>query len=430
MIAPANRLLRIAVISLIPLLAAAGLSQVLTVPCLTFVALLGALALFDARRGLNRIQQLAISSAASDHKWFKGRPASLELQIANLAGPCEIALDLPKGLTAFDPATSVPAGQPPRFAIIPCAVKERGRYRLERCFARTLSPWRLWQVRDDKPLDINIRVFPDLETEPGAKILFRQQRIGLRRQRPIGRGREFERLREYAHGDNFDEIYWKATARKSAPVVKVFQIERTQDVYVVLDTSFQSTRDGKLERFVNASLMLALTTEKEGDNFGIVSFDRQVTRFVPAARGKHHFTHCRDSIFDLQPKRVSPDFNELFTFLQLRIRRRALLLFLTDLEDPIAAEAFFTGARMVAGKHILVVAAVQDEAAQALFSGTLPESVPAIHRRLAGHLHWATLLETEKKLKTIGVGLRRLRREAIGLDLIDEYADIKRRQIL
>src|SRR5258708_1628120 len=60
---------------------------------------------------------------------------------------------------------------------------------------------------------------------------------GMRALRQIGRGREFEKLREYVPGDGFDEIHWKATARHGHPITKVFQVERTQEVYVVIDSS-------------------------------------------------------------------------------------------------------------------------------------------------------------------------------------------------
>ena len=52
--------------------------------------------------------------------------------------------------------------------------------------------------------------------------------------RQVGRGREFEKLREYVPGDGSDEIHWKATARRGHPITKVFQLERTQEVYVIL----------------------------------------------------------------------------------------------------------------------------------------------------------------------------------------------------
>ena len=66
--------------------------------------------------------------------------------------------------------------------------------------------------------------------------------IGIHAQPQIGRGREFEKLREYERGDGFDEINWKATAKRRFPVTKVFQLERSKEIYLALDTSRLSAR--------------------------------------------------------------------------------------------------------------------------------------------------------------------------------------------
>ncbi len=42
--------------------------------------------------------------------------------------------------------------------------------------------------------------------------------------------------------DGFDEIHWKATAKRRHPITKVFQVERTQEVYAVIDASRLSAR--------------------------------------------------------------------------------------------------------------------------------------------------------------------------------------------
>ena len=430
MIAPDKRALWLAAALILPTLTLTGLGREFVAPCLGFVCVLVAAAFLDAQRTCKQLSELCISIPKTDHNWAKKRPAAIEVTLSGRPGTYDFAFDLPAGLNTVQETTVVHLESASTVLPVMCIPEERGRYRIETCFVRTRSPWRLWRVYQKRTIHLDVRVFPDLASEPGARILFRKQQLGLRKHRPVGRGKEFERLREYAHGDSFDEIYWKATARRGSPIVKVFQVERTQDIYAVVDTSFRSARGGRLERFLNGALMLALTAEKEGDNFGLVTFDRQVTRFVSAARGKRHFTRCREAIFDVQPQRVAPDFSELFTFLQLRIRKRALLLCLTDLEDPIAAEAFLTACSLLARKHVVVVAAMRDDAVEPLFSGELPNGLSGLYRRLAGHMHWASLLETANRLKKVGVGVRALRPASVGLDLVDEYEEIKRRQIL
>ena len=46
---------------------------------------------------------------------------------------------------------------------------------------------------------------------------------GVRVHRQIGKGREFERLRDYLPGDSYEDIHWKATARRRTPAVKLYQ---------------------------------------------------------------------------------------------------------------------------------------------------------------------------------------------------------------
>ena len=364
-------------------------------------------------------------------KWFKGRPARFAFTVTarqNVAAVLEASLDLPEGLSATTKVVRLKANE--QTAEVECVPQIRGRYQVKRCYLRAASPVGLWHVRMAKDLKTEVRVFPDLEREPGGKLLLRKKMGGLRTQRTIGRGREFERLREYAPGDSYDEIAWKASARRGRPIVRVFQVERTQDVYAVIDSSRLAARSGAVEQFVSAALMLALAAENNGDNFGLVSFSDRVDHFVAPGRGKTHFARCRDAIYDLQASSVSPDFSELFSFLQLRIRRRSLLLFLTDLADPMLAEAFLRDVHLLSRRHVVLVNRLSDEDVRPLFSGPLPGNQGEIAARLAGHLQWVTLKDLERSLGHLGVGTSSLTPGSVGLDLVRQYTDVKRRQAI
>src|SRR5208282_4117081 len=134
-------------------------------------------------------------------------------------------------------------------------------------------------------------------------------------------------------------IHWKATARRGKPITKVFQIEKTQEVYVIVDASRLSAREvqssrskvqgsmlpddtqpgilnpepgtSTLERFVTAALVLGLAAERQGDLFGLLTFTDKVEKFVRAKNGKNHYSTCRDALYTLEPKIVTPDFDEL-----------------------------------------------------------------------------------------------------------------------
>ena len=52
---------------------------------------------------------------------------------------------------------------------------------------------------------------------------------------------------------------------------------------------------------------------------------------------------------------MSPDFDELMTFLRLHLRRRALLVFMTALDDPVLAEGFVRHLDQISRQHVVIV---------------------------------------------------------------------------
>jgi len=376
---------------------------------------------WDAYRLGESLEQVRVS-AESPVSLYKDRLGVLALSVVLPASlrEAETALDLPGSFVLV-------AAEGTRFSVRP---ESRGEFAVRRAFVSAGSAWGFWRRHDEKSLTLVVKVFPDLSKDPASRKLFSTLQQGQRVQRLIGRGREVERLREYAAGDSFDEVYWKATARRGAPVSKVFQVERTQDIYAVVDGSRLGNRNQALERFVTASLLLAVAAEKSSDHFGLLTFTDKVQQFVRAAHGKGHFHRCREAIFALQPSSVSPDFAELFAFVNLRIRKRALLFFLTDLSDPLLAETFSRDAVTVTRRHVVMVDQIADAGDRPLFSGALPESESDVQARLAGHLQWAKLRELERSLRHIGVRMQLLKPEMASAELIGQYRTVKQRQLL
>jgi len=115
---------------------------------------------------------------------------------------------------------------------------KQGRYHLDTCYLETASLWGFWSVRTAVRINMEIRVYPNLFDErKNLSGLFLNKGLGIHAQRQVGKGRDFEQLREYLPGDSFEDIHWKTTAKRGVPVTKVFQIERTQQIYVIIDAS-------------------------------------------------------------------------------------------------------------------------------------------------------------------------------------------------
>jgi uncharacterized protein (DUF58 family) len=185
-----------------------------------------------------------------------------------------------------------------------------------------------------------------------------------------------------------------------------------------------------MERFVTAALVLGLTARRQGDLFGMVTFSNRVHSFIKARNNAMHYDACRKLLYQLQAQAVAPDFDELFTFIRNRIRRRALLVFLTNLDDPGLAEGFSKHIDLVARHHLVLVNMLRPGIARPLFSNPEVQHADDLYRELGGHLLWSSLRETTKILQRHGVRFYLLENESLCVDLIAQYLSIKQRQLL
>jgi uncharacterized protein (DUF58 family) len=208
---------------------------------------------------------------------------------------------------------------------------------------------------------------------------------------------------------------------------------------VIVDASRLSARgiliDGKetnaLERYVTAALILGLAAEQQADQFGLITFSDRVLSFVRAKSGQAHYDACRDRLYTLQPQSVSPDFDELCSFIRLRLRKRALLIFLTALDDPMLAESFAKATDLISRQHLLLVNMLQPAGSAPLFSaGAGVEDVDDIYRRLGGHLRWRDLRELGKVLQRRGIRFSQLDPVRLAAQLVAQHAEVKARQLL
>lgn len=314
-----------------------------------------------------------------------------------------------------------------------CRPARRGRYFLNRVFLEATSLLGFWGYRKTLETGCEVRVYPNFfdERRNVAALFLNRGHLGVHVQRQAGKGRDFEKLREYIPGDSYDEIHWKASAKRGRPVTKIFQVERTQEVYVVLDASRLMARDGALfERYITAGLLLGIAAEQQGDAFGMIAFSDRVLHFARAKSGKAQFDACRDMLYALEPGSVTPDFDELASFIRTRLRKRALLVFLTALDDPGIAESFLHVANLICRQHLILVNMLRPQPAQPLFSDAAVASTDDIYGKLGGHLLWHDLRELGKVLQRRGVRFSMLEKETLSARLVSQYVNVKAMQLI
>jgi len=432
---------------------------VAVVPAAVFLSLAAALilvviAVVDAIFSLGNLSGIQFELPATV-RFSKGKKGEIALRIKNESMKSRrLKLSLAFPAQIYSPRRELIAYLPKEnlYSSVswPCKGLKQGKYNLDKCYLETISNFGFWAIRGISSVNTEIRVYPNLLLESkNLSALFLNRGVGIHSQRQVGKGRDFEQLREYIPGDSYEDIHWKATAKRGQPITKVFQIERTQMVYVVIDASRLSARRAYssrprgqsieedslfyttiLERYITAALVLGLAAEKQGDLFGILIFDDRVQRFAGAKNGRAHFNVCRDMLYTLQPNSVSPDYSELFTFIGTRIRRRSLLLFLTNLDDPVLAQNFTKNIGIISRRHLVLVNTLRPSGAKPVFSSPGVESVDELYQKLGGHILLQSLRETEKALRRLGADFSLMGNETMCAELISKYLSVKKRQIL
>jgi uncharacterized protein (DUF58 family) len=469
MIAPRTNLVVWATAIILPLSILAGVVGSLRSICVLGIVVFALATLVDLLLGLGKYRQLEFQIPAVN-RVTAGRDFELDLKLNGAGlrgGAIRLALDLPP---AVKPGQSniplrIKADTVNPSIPVKAVAEHRGTYPINRLFFDWISPARLWVFREERPLKSELRVYPDLALE-GRKIAHFLDRggFGVHRQRQIGRGREFEKLREYEPGDGFDSIHWKATAKRHKPITKVFQVEKSQEVYIAIDSSRLSSRSISsssssttfdpgarhsqdspqslggagalpyratiLESFIASTLLAGATAERQGDLFGLITFSDKVDQMARARSGSLHFNHCRDLLINLQAKLVAPDFEDIAATLLNRLTKRSLLIFLTSLDDSVTGENFLLAARFLARRHLVMAIMLLPPDTQPLFSAPGVEHTDQIYENIAGHLRWAKLQELRKQLLQAGVLFQLAPSQSFTLTVVSEYLATKRRQLL
>jgi uncharacterized protein (DUF58 family) len=320
-----------------------------------------------------------------------------------------------------------------RIGVLP---RERGRTQTALAFGWFESPLGLIRRRVRIGAVVPMRIRPDLSAlERGGDLALRSRLIdaGLRRVRRRGVGSEFESLREYAGGDSFRTIDWKATARRGKVMVAQYEVERSQQIVVALDAGrLMSARLGdrrKLDHAVSAALAIASIARIAGDRVGLHAFASTTLAALGPHSGARQIAALTDALSDLEPHFEESDYERAALELRRRYRKRSLIVIFTDLFDPAASSAVLASLALLAPHHLVLVVLMNDAAiADAL--GREPATVGDVYR--AGI---ATTLAAERgravaSLRGRGIGVIDVPAHDLTLALLDAYVELKTRSLL
>jgi len=323
-------------------------------------------------------------------------------------------------LEPLPPARLAVVPPEPATADLPLRPRRRGVVRVRRCHARWTGPLRLLWCEVALPIDRDVPVVTNVRAVRQRAVRMagrREFQTGLKIERYVGDGSEFDSLREFVVGMDRRAIDWKATARHRETLCREFRAERDQAVMLCIDTGrlMGEALDGlpRLDHAIHAALQLGHVCLRAGDRVGMFAFaDKPQATLLPRS-GVHALQAIQNRMATLAYSPTESNFTLAMTELLQQLRRRTLVVLFTDFVDSVTAELMLRNVHWLARRHLLLFVAMRDPLLAGLTERS-PRHIEDVHRAVV-----ADEIRRERLLV-----LERLRRA--GAQILDvEVADLE-----
>ena len=267
----------------------------------------------------------------------------------------------------------------------------------------------------------------------GSGLLALQNRLseaGVRALKLRGEGTAFAGLRDYVPGDDPRLLDWKATARHGQLISREQTIERSQTVISLIDCGRAMTQlaghYSAFEHVLSAALVLSDVAATSGDRVGLLAFDDQIRASVPPQRGDRALRATAPRLSGLEATLTEPDYASAFRVLAISQRRRALVVFFTDVVDVRSAKSFIAYAGRAAQRHLLVVVAIQNEALMAAARPST-DGATALYRSAAAEELVRERDEALARMRGAGLVVLDVAPSRMAAAVVNRYLEIKAR---
>ncbi len=149
---------------------------------------------------------------------------------------------------------------------------------------------------------------------------------------------EFAQHREYVPGDDLRHLDWKVFGRSDRLYLKQYEQETNLRAYIMLDTSesmsYKSDEITKLEYASYIASSLAYLINQQQDAVGLILFDREITKMLPASTSASQLKGLFNEIVNARAEKKT-DIAAVFHNAAERLTHRGLVVIVSDLLDQI-----------------------------------------------------------------------------------------------
>lgn len=437
MIIPSRRFLGLAAVPLLILLGGRGMHGAVVAAWTVLGAVFLAF-LIDGFLG-HRVARLRLSRAAPD-RLYVDQPDRVSWVVENpddVPRTLQLADQFPQDARAVPLSLEVVV--PPRSrasAHYELTPSRRGVVAFGDLNYRLLGPLKLAWAQKRLPARHDLRCLPNLANSRAAELAERRallRQAGSHRYRWRGAGTAFESLREYSTQDDIRWVDWKASARQGRPISRNFEVERHQQIVLLVDASRALTtycgHRTKFDAMLEAAILVSRAALNQGDSLGLMVFSDRIETYLHPRREQAQLKAVIENLYDRQPRLVEPNFELALTLAARRHSRRTFFILLSDVTVIEAARRMQVYLRILSPRHLPLLVTIADET---LEHNELrnPGTVKDLYRLgVASELMYERTLLL-KELTQSGVEVLDSRADQVAARAIERYLDLKRRSRL
>jgi uncharacterized protein (DUF58 family) len=366
---------------------------------------------------------------------FVGETTTLRLELERAPKGLVAKLEWPVGVSGDREIAFQPGPNGTATAEVRCRAVRRGLWRFEHLWLLWTSRLKLLEFVPRLDVGAEVRIVPNIRLVQSGQITTTVQSAlyGVKENRAIGEGSEFEQLRDFVSGMDIKTIDWKRSARRRSLVAKELRSERNHHVIVALDNGYLMREEigglPKIDHAVTAALATAWAATIGGDLVGYYSYDVRPRTFSAPAPGRSAFARLRNWTAELAYVSRETNHTLALTELNARTPKRSLIIVFTDFIDTTSAELLIENIGILAKRHLVIFVAIRDPDLETLVetaAGDLDGAATLVAANQSIHERRLVLERLARK----GVTIVDAKPSAITARLISTYLEIKARELI
>ena len=256
---------------------------------------------------------------------------------------------------------------------------------------------------------------------------------GVKRIRRVGNNTDFEHIKDYVQGDDYRTINWRASARRAHLMVNVYQDERSQQIFSLIDKGrlMQQAFHGMtlLDYAINAALVLSYVAIHRQDKAGLMTFADTFDSFVPAERHQGQMQRILECLYSQQTSFGESDFSMLASQLNRLVPRRSFVVLYTNYADFDSLSRQLPYLRMLNQRHRLLVVFFEDSQLNEMVASSF-QDIEECYQHVIGEKMGYERRLIVHTLRQNGIYSLLTTPERLSVDVINQYIEMRKRQLL